>query len=191
MFSKVQIMHCHFAALEFVGTVWSKSVTRLMRGRPLLTTFWLFTLEYELFVYFLDEPCLGDGLRLLNATSKLFLSVLQALQIGVVSGFFNVHLVHDQNSPLRRVMSLGEDNERSLEPQQASQIKERPLFTRVHFLQVHFWSSTGLSSPGRSWKSSSRSCSSVARGTWSSTESFQFKGLETGNYHDGSFVVSI
>lgn len=106
---------------------------------------WLILL-YELPLLLWDlfaVPCRGEGLLEIPAIS-IFL-VLQTLQFISVNGFFRVHFEQDQNSPLRNVISVVIDSDRNLDPQQASQVSERALFTKVHFLQVHFCSSDGLS----------------------------------------------
>lgn len=98
--------------------------------------------------------CRGDGLRVTTAlvgtgndNSNVIFSVLQTLQVNENNGFFNVHFEHDQNSPFRNVMSLATDSERNFEPQHASHVSEWPVFTNVHFLHVHFCSSSTMSSP--------------------------------------------
>lgn len=69
---------------------------------------------------FLDDTCRGEGLlEETMGTSKCFL-VLHTLHAVEVSGFFSVHLEHDQNSPFLRVMSAVVESDFSFEPQHAS-----------------------------------------------------------------------
>lgn len=106
---------------------------------------WLILHEVPLPLWHLfAAPCRGEGLLDAPATSIVFF-VLQTLQFVSTNGFFKVHFEQDQNSPLRSVMSEEMDKDLSFEPQHASQARECPLFTKVHFLQVHFCSSVGLS----------------------------------------------
>lgn len=95
----------------------------------------------------LFDPCLGDGLlEDVMDTSKFFL-VLHTLHAVSDKGFFKVHLEQDQNSPFLKVISVVVESDFSFEPQQASHVKAWALFTKVHFLHVHFLSSGEESSP--------------------------------------------
>lgn len=143
--------------------------------------------------FFFPWIWLGDSLL----EEACFLGSLQAEQHRPPRGFFRVHKEHVQNSPFLKVISLPIDNDLSFEPQHTSQHRDFALLTSVHFLQVQVWSLPASSPeifeissefmnfffivPIDSWKSSSRSWSSVAKGTLPLP--FQWNDLKT-LYHD-------
>lgn len=88
---------------------------------------------------------------------------LHAMHVFVDNEFLSVHWAHDQNSPLRRVISSLDEIDLNFEPPHTTQAFTRCELTRVHFLHVH--SSFGGEISSTNSTSSSRSCSNEAIGT--------------------------